>query len=895
MADLTKTVEIVFSGKNNLTTTMGKLENDFNKVGSTIEGISAPLASVTDKILKVDAALAAMVAGGMALAIKTTADFNQGFALISTSVDATGSDLAKYRENILNYSSTSVKSISDINGALYTAAQAGIKYGDSLEFMGKAEQLAVANNANLNTTVDLLTGTMNAYGYSIKDVGHLNDVFFTSTLIGKQTIDDLGQSMGQVVGIAANFGVSFESLSAAISTLTAKGMETSEAITAVKGVITTIVQPSQEAAKAAAALGLDFSASALKARGFEGIIADVMKATGGSADKMATLFGEVRALNGAMQLTGDGMEFFNKALNQIENSTGSSAAAYEKMVNTFKNQSQMLLNNAQGLLISVGTKLEPVSASIATSLSDVMKGVKISLDAGAFDPLFAELTKYGTKIADTLKAIAKNLPEAMKGIDFSVLIKSLNGLGGSLGDAFQAIFGNIDLTTVEGLHTAIQKITNGLAKLIDVTKGIIDGMKPLFSAIGKAIEGFNDMDSSSASMVGTLLGVAKSINVLADYSGLLTGALSVLAGKSLLDATSGLVKLGSSAIDALPGIKNIITNLGSLGALGAVGAAGGIGYITGSLLNQIPAVQKASQSILGLLDVNNDYFGALPGGKAKLDEVNAKFEEAVKKHKEMEASQRTLTSSTKDLSDRIGGIPEKKTTLWEFQGANEIKQAIIDIGKEVVVVGEKAGKALPEITKPREIIIGYIEDENGRKKILTTLEEQLPKEKKIEIKADMSKDMIEKIKATSDIVQKSIEWKAKVNIADIEAATKQIEAAFGSVNNTITSTGTTMSSFIDSLASIYKSGQTPSTSLQQMVEAEAKRRDDALEMQKKLVDAQVDNLKARTDAMRNGDAMIKINGDGLQPHLEAFMFEILAAIQIRANAEGAQLLVGTGA
>ncbi len=115
--------------------------------------------------MKVDAALSAMVVGGIALAIRESSNFSKEFALISTSVDATGSDLDQYRQHILDYSTTSVKSISDINAALYTAAQAGVQWGDSLDFISKSEQLAIANNANLNTTVDLLPGTMNAYGY----------------------------------------------------------------------------------------------------------------------------------------------------------------------------------------------------------------------------------------------------------------------------------------------------------------------------------------------------------------------------------------------------------------------------------------------------------------------------------------------------------------------------------------------------------------------------------------------------------------------------------------------------------------------------------------------------------------------------------------------------------
>ena len=355
MADLQKTVEIIFGGKNELSGVIGTIESDFAKFDQTAKKMAEPLSTAAEYVAKLDAALAALVIGGIALAIKSSSEFNKEFALISTSIDATGKDLERYRNDVLTYSTTSAKSMSDINSALYTAAQAGIKWTESLDFMRKSEELAVANNANLNTTVDLLTGTMNAYGMEVKDVGHLNDVFFTSTLIGKQTIDELGTSMGNVVGIAANFGVSFEELSGAISTLTAKGMETSEAITAVKGVITTFVSPSKEAAAAAESMGLNFSASALKAKGFEGMLSEVMKATGGSADKMAILFSEVRALNGAMQLTGDGMKFFNYAMDEVNKSAGSSAGAYEKMVNTFSNQSQMLANTAKALMVSIGT------------------------------------------------------------------------------------------------------------------------------------------------------------------------------------------------------------------------------------------------------------------------------------------------------------------------------------------------------------------------------------------------------------------------------------------------------------------------------------------------------------------------------------------------------------
>ena len=56
--------------------------------------------------------------------------------------------------------------------------------------------------------------------------------------------------------------------------------------------------------------------------------------------------------------------------------------------------------------------------------------------------------------------------------------------------------------------------------------------------------------------------------------------------------------------------------------------------------------------------------------------------------------------------------------------------------------------------------------------------------------------------------------------------------------------------------------------------------------------AQIEMMKAQTAALTNGDGMIKIDGAGLQPHLEAFMWEILKAVQVRVNADGLKMLLG---
>ncbi len=68
--------------------------------------------------------------------------------------------------------------------------------------------------------------------------------------------------------------------------------------------------------------------------------------------------------------------------------------------------------------------------------------------------------------------------------------------------------------------------------------------------------------------------------------------------------------------------------------------------------------------------------------------------------------------------------------------------------------------------------------------------------------------------------------------------------------------------------------------------------EEAAKQQSRLIDAQIKNLEAKTKAMQNGDGLIKIDSTGLEPALEMIMWEIIEKVQLRANAEGAEFLLG---
>jgi hypothetical protein len=356
--------------------------------------------------------------------------------------------------------------------------------------------------------------------------------------------------------------------------------------------------------------------------------------------------------------------------------------------------------------------------------------------------------------------------------------------------------------------------------------------------------------------------------------------------------------------------------------------AGGVTVLWNGFQILLSAIQAMTIIVAGLFVqlLDNLTFGLLPGldgMKAKLTEWGSTIGPVFEKNgAEAAAGLAQLTKGLVQLGSESGTSKEKAKDLHkgllelpaitspkiEVTGGEESKKSVEAFGKvvkelpaeqKIGIVVEADGTTI-ETTKNTitktfpdgTMLITNIGTQADAAKLAETkkkIDEAIPKDKLMEIQAKLD---VEKIKAAADIVSHAIEWKAKLDIAGVEANVKIIEASFKSIDNTITSSGTTLSAMVSAYLQALASGQGGASVIEDQMRRENERRDDALKMQKELVAAEIANLKARTDALSKGDAMITINGAGLQPHLESFMFEILSAIQVRASAEGQKFLVG---
>jgi len=152
---------------------------------------------------------------------------------------------------------------------------------------------------------------------------------------------------------------------------------------------------------------------------------------------------------------------------------------------------------------------------------------------------------------------------------------------------------------------------------------------------------------------------------------------------------------------------------------------------------------------------------------------------------------------------------------------------------------------------------------------------------------------IELIKAQAETVQTAMEWTAKADIAQAEAAAEVTKEAFDTAGESVLAlTEATSSMFGELLGNWEKLSGLEQMAFFDLLEDQQEQQNKLIESQIKLTDAQVEYLERKAEAFDRGDALISIDTTGVEPALEMVMWEILEKVQLRANEEAAEFLLG---
>lgn len=263
--------------------------------------------------------------------IKTGREFEKTWANVTTMLTISEKETLKLKNQLIGLSPT-LGSTTELAKGMYQVLSASIDPAKAVMFLGEAAKSAVAGVTDAFVAVDALTTVINAYGMAAEDVTKVSDIMFQTVKRGKLTYEGMAGALGTVVPIAAQVGIRFEAIGAAMATLTRQGVDVNTTTVQLRQIMVSVLKPTSMAETAAKKLGIQFNATTMRAMGLQKFLKYVMDAVEGDAEAMTSLFGNVRALTGIMGLAGKSAFEFASDLALMENASGSTEEAFKKQM-----------------------------------------------------------------------------------------------------------------------------------------------------------------------------------------------------------------------------------------------------------------------------------------------------------------------------------------------------------------------------------------------------------------------------------------------------------------------------------------------------------------------------------------------------------------------------------
>jgi len=933
MATVEKTVELIFAGVDKTTGVLGTIGSGLKGLDDTAQRLAAPLAKVTDTILKVDAALAALAVGGLVLAFQKSSEFESALIDLEKVIGDQPAQLAAAKKAALDFSTTYGQSGTDILATIGSFKQAGFELQDSIQLTEDAIKLAIAGELDMDSATRVLIQSLKGFQAPATDASRIVDALNITSQEYATNVEQLADAMARSAPIANQMGFSFEELVGVLTPMievfqngeiTGRAFNTilqrMQIETGPVGDAMELLDVKQRDVNDQMRSGKDIFydvAEAFKtlAPAQQSVVAQQLAGT----DQAAKLIAVFRDFNKVADITTLAMESVDSQTFEVEKRLASAEIAVARMKTGFEN-----------LAIAVGDEFRDAATRAingGTAIENTLMGL---VQRGAFDDFSSLLNEALNSISETLEGIASALPDAFQQVDFGPLIGHLRDLGVEVA----GIFGGVDLTQPDQLAKAIQAAVDTIDSLVVTTQGIWLAFEPIFNAIVGAVQSFNQLSDQQKLRIGQdILGTAKLVH---------EGGLAIIATLKLIggeldawgNSWSRVFNAAGAVVDAFKAIWNAVS-----GAI-AQGLSTVLKQIDAATFGMIPGLEGAAQAIedfgksewSDFIESTKDATENVEGFLATFDDD---FQRAPDYITAIGEALDFIPSHAQAATDAIEFLPSHITKTGD--AAKTAAKPVADVGRATGDAALQTGDFSTKTDAATKTLYGFTQGADGvwrnTDKIGTSANAATDSLygftqgadgvwRNAQAIADSTQGASQGISnvdgsasraagTLNQAAQHSEAFRLKMaaldrdfaatqltlavdlKVAQIEAETAQIEAAFRSLSDVVGSTGDVILGLFNQLAGAQAGGNIfLSNQIQAAIAREELRRQQAFLQQQQLVDAQIASLNLRNQVLQQGGALIQIDSTGLSPALELVMFEILEKVQLRVNAAAADFLLG---
>lgn len=339
-----------------------KILGDSSNFNKAMRGVSGTLGNVGKAAGVAIASVGAVGVGIAASVTKSAVSFEEDMANVFTLLPGISRDaMDEMGDDVLALSKKMGVLPDDVVPGLYDALSAGVPQDNVFEFIEGASKLAIGGSIEVGEAVDILTTSVNAWSESSLTATEASDYLFTTVKLGKTTMGELNSSLSSVAPTAAAVGVGLDEVGASLAVLTAGGMPTAQAATAMNAALAELAKTGTKASDAFAEMndGQTFD-EFIKAGGS---LEEAMVMIAESGEPVLDMFGSVDAAKGVLALTADDASLLTANMLEMSDAAGATDAAFGTMNETTARAMETVKANLAAVSIEIGNKLLPVLAS----------------------------------------------------------------------------------------------------------------------------------------------------------------------------------------------------------------------------------------------------------------------------------------------------------------------------------------------------------------------------------------------------------------------------------------------------------------------------------------------------------------------------------------------------
>ena len=328
--------------------------------------------------------LAMAAAAAAAASVALAAQFDDSMQRMVSLVGLSQETVDGLKGSILDLSGRTAKAPKELADAMFYITSAGLRGSDAMEALTMSAQASAAGLGDVETIADAVTSAMNAYGSENVSASQATDVLVAAVREGKLEAADLAGSLGKVIPVASQMGVTFDQVGAAIATMSRIGIDADTGTTALRAMLTGLLKPSSDAEAALRELGT--SSAELRSRiadeGLLPVLMDLSNRFDGNAAAMARIFPNVRALTGVLATVGKNAEEAAGIFARMADTTGMTAQAFsDAETPALRMRKAFARLKAEG--VDIGEEMVPAVADLVESLVTLADVAQPSLVASA--------------------------------------------------------------------------------------------------------------------------------------------------------------------------------------------------------------------------------------------------------------------------------------------------------------------------------------------------------------------------------------------------------------------------------------------------------------------------------------------------------------------------------